>query len=299
MKAPLDLSISVVVPAHNRPAELSRALASLAAQTVRPDEVIVVDDASDEPVTVDEKLHAVLKLRILRHAVNGGAAAARNTGLAEASSKWVSFLDSDDAWPADSLALRLEHLARRQSASPDPRIIHGCGWIDCDPAGRLLRVRHPRPSRSVADFASGCWFSPGSCVIVDRAAVLQAVPGGQDASLRRLEDYDWCLALAMAGFRFEAAPVIGARIELKPSKSSTDIRAAVTALREKWRPILAGGPLWSRMEAYLELELAAAWHRAGHRGRMVGALLRSFARQPRMRLHTSPGWDVRKAPPAD
>lgn len=288
----LDLTVSVVVPAHNRPAELARALASLASQTVRPNEVIVVDDASDQPVVVQEDLHAVLNVRVLRHETNRGAAAARNTGLAEATSKWVSFLDSDDLWPSDSLARRLEHLANRQSASPDPRVIHGCGWLDCDASGKPLRVRYPLNSRSMADFASGCWFSPGSCVIFDRAAVLEALPGGQDASLRRLEDYDWCLALAMAGFRFEAARVIGARIELKPTKSLTDISEAVASLRAKWQPVLAGGPLWQRMEAYLDLEMAAAWRRSGHHRRMVAALLRSFVSQPRLRLHTSPGWQI-------
>ena len=182
----------------------------------------MVDDASDEPGDGRWKSCTLSSsCASCGTRSNGGAAAARNTGLAEASSKWVSFLDSDDAWPADSLALRLEAsgapsigLARSPDhplAADGSTAIRRAGCCACAIRG---------PSRSVADFASGCWFSPGSCVIVDRAAVLQAVPGGQDASLRRLEDYDWCLALAMAGFRFEAAPVIGARIELKPSKSS-------------------------------------------------------------------------------
>ncbi len=90
------VSVSVIIPAFNRAELLPRALASVHGQTgLRPLEVIVVDDASsDDSAAVAERLGAT----VVRRAHNGGAAAARNDGIAAATGDWVTMLDSDDEW---------------------------------------------------------------------------------------------------------------------------------------------------------------------------------------------------------
>ncbi len=99
---------SVVIPTYGRPRFLAEAVASVLGQTVDDLECIVVDDASSEPVTVPEDP----RVRLVRRAVNGGPAAARNTGVAHARGRYVAFLDDDDCFTPDRLAIALEGLRR-------------------------------------------------------------------------------------------------------------------------------------------------------------------------------------------
>lgn len=94
--------VSVVIPCYRCSLTLARAIASVAAQTVRPAEVILVDDASgDGTRDVMQKLSQQfdsgwVKLVLLDK--NVGAGSARNAGWALASQPYVAFLDADDAW---------------------------------------------------------------------------------------------------------------------------------------------------------------------------------------------------------
>ncbi len=92
---------SVIVPAHGRPRWLSEAIASVLQQTVRDFEVIVVDDASPEPVEVPHDP----RVRVVRREANGGPAAARNTGMEHARGAYLTFLDDDDAFAPERLAI--------------------------------------------------------------------------------------------------------------------------------------------------------------------------------------------------
>ncbi len=98
---PNDPRFSVIIPTHGRPRWLSEALGSVFAQTDQDFELIVVDDASPEPVAVPSDP----KLRLVRRDENGGAAAARNTGVANARGRYLAFLDDDDLYTPERLAL--------------------------------------------------------------------------------------------------------------------------------------------------------------------------------------------------
>lgn len=95
-------AVSVVVPCYRCARTIERAIASVAAQTLRPAEVILVDDASgDETRSVLNKLSQQydpgwIKLVFLDQ--NVGAGSARNAGWAVATQSYVAFLDADDAW---------------------------------------------------------------------------------------------------------------------------------------------------------------------------------------------------------
>ena len=93
------MDISVVIPAYNREATLGRSIQSVADQTYKPKEIIVVDDGStdDTPAVCDEYGHRLDNLRTIR-TENNGASVARNTGIRAALGEWVAFLDSDDVW---------------------------------------------------------------------------------------------------------------------------------------------------------------------------------------------------------
>lgn len=106
---------SIVTPTFDRPAFLHRALASIAAQTFRSYEVIVVDDHSAIPAVIPPDL-ALRNVRLIRHGTNRGPAAAYNTGIAAASGEFISILDDDDEFAPGFLFATAEAFDRRPDA---------------------------------------------------------------------------------------------------------------------------------------------------------------------------------------
>jgi len=93
--------VSVVVPCFRCAATIERAVASVAAQTLRPAEMILVDDASsDGTLTVLQAIRARYGewVRVVELPSNAGAASARNAGWNVATQPYIAFLDADDAW---------------------------------------------------------------------------------------------------------------------------------------------------------------------------------------------------------
>ncbi|MFZ1680835.1 MAG: glycosyltransferase, partial [Rhizobiaceae bacterium] len=86
MGAPL---LSVVIPARGRQDDLDRAVRSVAGEQVDL-EIIVVDDASPDPLVLPGELAGDKRLRLVARQANGGAGAARNTGLAMARGRLVT-----------------------------------------------------------------------------------------------------------------------------------------------------------------------------------------------------------------
>lgn len=188
-----DPLFSVLIPTYNRGHLLAPALDSIAAQTERDFETIVVDDGSTDDTAAKAEAHP-LRPRVLRQA-NAGPAAARNAGLAIAQGAYIAFLDSDDLWMPWSLA------AYRQVIEQH----HHPSFI----AGRPHRFRHedelsaalrqPLETIAFADYlGSGDewrWFGVSSFVI--RRDALEAVGGFHPARMNG-EDADLALRLGVA-----------------------------------------------------------------------------------------------------
>ena len=114
--------ISVIIPTYNRALHLVRAIESVLAQRQHCDELIVVDDGStDETPALVERLAAgsVVPVHLLRQD-NRGASAARNLGIRRARGELLAFLDSDDWWLPNKLALQ----AAAMAAQPEVLISH-------------------------------------------------------------------------------------------------------------------------------------------------------------------------------
>lgn len=101
-------SISVIIPTYNRAHLLPRALDSILNQTRVPEEVIVVDDGSndDSAALIQSNYPEVMYIR----QSNRGVSAARNRGIREASGEWLAFLDSDDEWLPEKNQRQMEAL---------------------------------------------------------------------------------------------------------------------------------------------------------------------------------------------
>ena len=109
--------VSVVIAAYDAEAFIARTIASACGQTVPPLEVLVVDDASTDGTreVVQEFARADPRVRLIASERNGGPAAARNIGFAEAKGEWIAVLDADDTYAPDRLA-RLVALATSERA---------------------------------------------------------------------------------------------------------------------------------------------------------------------------------------
>lgn len=114
--------VSVVVPTYNRAQLLPRALQSALGQTHASLEIIVVDDGSTDSTreAVSSITTADARVRYV-YQTNQGLAGARNTGIATAQGDYVTFLDSDDEFYADHVALRAEYLDQ----NPATMMVHG------------------------------------------------------------------------------------------------------------------------------------------------------------------------------
>ena len=101
-------SVSVIIPAYNAERFILEALHSIDAQHYSPLEILLIDDGSTDG-TVDLVQRLAPQVRIISQA-NGGAAAARNTGLREATGEFICFLDADDGWFPGKLAAQTAYL---------------------------------------------------------------------------------------------------------------------------------------------------------------------------------------------
>lgn len=86
--------LTIIIPVYNREVEIARCLDSIAAQTLRPGRVIVVDDGSIDGSAMVARNHPV-GVEVVEGS-HAGAAAARNVGLELVSTEWTMFFDSDD-----------------------------------------------------------------------------------------------------------------------------------------------------------------------------------------------------------
>jgi glycosyltransferase involved in cell wall biosynthesis len=111
----VPVPVSVVIPCYRCAPTIGRALASVAAQTVAPLQVVVVDDASGDDTAEElRRLRALYGpdfVRIITLPENRGAGEARNAGWDAARGDYVAFLDADDTWHPRKLELQHRFMA--------------------------------------------------------------------------------------------------------------------------------------------------------------------------------------------
>jgi Glycosyltransferases involved in cell wall biogenesis len=193
--------VSVVMPAYNNADTVGRALASIAAQTLPPREVVVIDDGSTdgtaEAVAAMAGRMGRVRLRLFRQR-NSGAGAARNRAIVEASGRWLAFLDADDEWLPEKVARSLAETEAAGLVMSSHNLIGvgADGERAIDSRARYL-ANPDDPYRTL--FLRG--FISSSTVLVRRDAVVAV--GGFDATLRSAQDYElWLAVLARTGKRF-------------------------------------------------------------------------------------------------
>lgn len=193
--------ISVIIPTHNRARLLPRCLDSVLTQTLKPLEIIVVDDGSTDS-TRRLIRRDFPQVRLLPQE-NRGVSAARNAGLRAARGDWLAFLDSDDAWLPNKLQQQMQTVER----APDSNLIHTNEvWVRNGVRVNPQR-KHRKYGGSIFKYCLPlCVISPSSTMIHRR--VFEQV-GQFDETLPVCEDYDlWLRICARMPVTFIQEPLI-------------------------------------------------------------------------------------------
>ena len=110
-----QITVSIILTTYNRAQLLTYAIHSVLAQTYHSFELIVVDDGSTDNTKELMAQFDDQRIKYLAHEQNKGVSAARNTGLAQSTGKYVAFIDSDDEWEIDKLEKQMAFLADKQT----------------------------------------------------------------------------------------------------------------------------------------------------------------------------------------
>lgn len=216
-----ELAVSVIIPTYNRAGYLRQALDSVLAQTIRPAEIIVVDDGSTDDTAACIAAYGPA-VRYLCHQGNRGIAAARNTGLQAAQGDLIAWLDSDDLWEPAFLARTTALLA--EDATLDGAYT-GLTMIDAE--GTALRTAiHVEPPAELYDAMVRDSFLATASLVVRRRCYDQV--GLFDPQFRICEDYDMWLRLAQR-FRMAGIPEPLVRIRVHGSNTMADLQAVCAA----------------------------------------------------------------------
>jgi mycofactocin system glycosyltransferase len=203
--------VTVVIPVRDRTAELALCLTGLGEY-----QVIVVDDGSRDPGAV-AAIAAAAGARCVHRAVNGGPAAARNTGLAAVRTPLAAFLDSDCVPAPGWLGPLLPHFRDPAVAAVAPRIMPYAlaartGWLAQYEGVSSTLDMGPVPS--IVRPGSKVPYVPGAALVV-RVAAAGPKNAGKDAGgfaehMPVGEDVDFVWRLAAAGWhvRYEPAATV-------------------------------------------------------------------------------------------
>lgn len=213
--------ITVGICCYNAADTIERAIASALAQTWPNLEVLVVDDAStdDSAARVAALAERHANLRLIRHAANQGPGQARQTLLDNAAGDFVAMFDDDDESAPERVAVQHARILAYEGETGAELVacyasgerIYDNGYRkQIDAIGSLPQVPQ---GPAVADYIlfydkrPGWFYGAGTpaCALMARRSTLLAV-GGFDGSLRRVEDLDLAVRLALAGAHFVGCP---------------------------------------------------------------------------------------------
>lgn len=212
-----DELISCIVTTCRRPPEvLQRALDSVAAQTYRNIELIVVNDAPEDKELVQRLGELVasypISTQYIVHERNLGACAARNTGLSHAKGTVVAFLDDDDSWLPDKLE---RQMWKMQTSGAD--IVSCAHYMLIDGCRPITIALETRPSfcRNSYDWILCENFIGSTSYPLIRRSVLDQA-GGFDPAMRSSQDYDlWIRILKIGRLSMVHRPLVNYHITKK------------------------------------------------------------------------------------
>lgn len=201
MSKSLSRNITAIIPTYNYGRFIGATLESVLAQTLRPAEVIVVDDGSmdDTEAVVRAFIDAAandadgVRIEYIKQA-NAGVCAARNRGVAASAGEYIAFADADDIWHPTKLEKQIAKFGEDEKIG----LVH-CGMREFDSdTGETIAVNIDGMEGDVADelllWERSVIIGPGGTILLTRKAFDEA--GGFDTEMKVGEDWDFCYRVA-------------------------------------------------------------------------------------------------------
>jgi glycosyltransferase involved in cell wall biosynthesis len=234
--------ITVIIPAYNAAATLNETLESVRSQSYRYIEILVIDDGSldETPSIVTRHAAADDRVRLISQ-INGGVAAARNRGIAEARGNLIAPIDADDLWAGTKLEKQIAMMAE---SGPEVGLVY-CWYAIIDAKGLVKGIAKPTHFGNVLSaLCANNFIGNASSPLMRKDVILAA--GGYSTQLRAVCAQgceDWLLYLRIAEkheFRVVEECLLGYR--MVPGSMSRDGRQMLRSLRHVTDEILERNP---------------------------------------------------------
>ncbi len=208
--------VSIIMPVYNGATYITEAIQSVIAQSYAHWQLFIIDDGSTDATAAtiaqfaDERIHYLYQ-------PNQGAAAARNRGIALAESDYIAFLDADDRYRPEKLAVQVAHLDQQETVG----LTYG-SRVEIDQAGQPVNLMLLPPAASLETLVLRFPFAPTDLMV--RRHWL-TVTGGFRTGFTVNEDRDLYIRLALAGCHCVGVEPFLAYRRLDPDKHFRDLPA--------------------------------------------------------------------------
>lgn len=198
MNSQTFVPVSVVIPFYRSGATIARALSSVAKQTMRPSEVIIVDDFSGDGSL--ELLRQLMNdyepgwIKVIALDENSGPGKARNIGWDHATQAYIAFLDSDDSWHP----VKIETQYTWMECHPSASLLGHAAWYQSSSAAIETDSSESEKHSFRQIAARRLLFS--NCFSTPSIFLRRSIPLRFSATGRYCEDYDLWLRIAFSGY---------------------------------------------------------------------------------------------------
>lgn len=212
--------VSIITPIFNSSTTIKETILSVLNQTYTDWELILVDDCStDESIRIIEDIIADdSRIKLIRRKWNAGAAVTRNRGIQQAVGRYICFLDSDDLWERNKLAVQVQFMKSNNYALTYSSYRH------INPDGAAIKTISAPNSVNYKQLLKTC--SIGCLTAMYDSKLLGKV---YMPNIRRRQDYGlWLEILKLTDSAYGIADVLASyRIGDKNSISSNKYKAAI------------------------------------------------------------------------
>jgi|GEM_PF-769487 len=198
--------VSVIMPAYRMGRFITEALASVGAQTFGNWEVIVVDDHAPDDGTADlvrefAKAWPEKRVEFIRHEMNRGVSAARNTAIQAAKGTFLALLDPDDRWFPDHLQQSMDLFISRPAldVTTGPVEVHA---VKQDEKVTWVKPKEEWPRSYFPHSLTVYNFIQPSATVVRSAAIEEVGGFDEDPAIQHIEDYDLWIRLVESRYQF-------------------------------------------------------------------------------------------------
>lgn len=222
------MKVSIIMPYYNAAEYIYETVESIINQTFKDWELIIVDDCSPAPETI-ETLHKVVdmdeRIHVLHAKVNGGAGCARNIGIENANGRFIAFCDADDWWYPTKLEEQLQWMEENGHELT-------CTWYeDANEKLEPYYTMKQAPKHSYDDLISGCNIGTPGVIFDTKRIGKKYMP-----QLRRAEDWGlWMTILREVDYMYTYPKALWKYRHVPGSETSNkwkQMQAVITMYRE-------------------------------------------------------------------